>query len=119
MPSRATLIFTVAVLRFLAGLASRVSSAPVGQAQSYWTPWITMSAEQFGTNIRAAVSMALPKVVRAMAIPITLPRTMLKPYVPVPAALLPGEVVYAAAFAAPFTLPETYGKDLNFVEPPR
>jgi putative MFS transporter len=92
----------------------------IGLAQGYWTAFITMAAEQFGTNIRATVSTAVPNVVRAMAIPVTLALTALKPTLGlIPAALILGAVVYAVAFAALWRLPETYGKDLNYVEPTR
>jgi MFS transporter, putative metabolite:H+ symporter len=90
----------------------------IGLAQGYWTAFITTAAEQFGTNIRATVSTAVPNVVRAMTIPMTLALIALKPSLGlVHATLVLGAVVFGLAFAALLALPETYGKDLNYVEP--
>ena len=37
----------------------------------YWALFITMAAEQFGTNIRATVATTVPNFVRGSVIPIT------------------------------------------------
>jgi len=90
----------------------------IGLAQGYWTAFITLATEQFGTNIRATVSTSVPNLVRAMTIPITLALTALKPaWGMLGAAIALGAVVYGLAFLALAKLPETYGKDLNYVEP--
>ncbi len=90
----------------------------IGLMQGYWTAFITMATEQFGTNVRATVSTSVPNIVRAMTIPITLSLTALKPGLGlVPATLALGAVVYVLAFVALRALPETYGRDLNYVEP--
>ncbi len=90
----------------------------VGLAQGYWTAFITLATEQFGTNIRATVSTSVPNLVRAMTIPITLTLTAFKSdWGLVPTTLALGALVYGLAFIALASLPETYGKDLNYIEP--
>ncbi|HZP12534.1 MAG TPA: MFS transporter [Nevskiaceae bacterium] len=90
----------------------------VGLAQGYWTAFITLATEQFGTNIRATVSTSVPNLVRAMTIPITLALTALKTdWGLIPTTLALGALVYGLAFVALASLPETYGKDLNYIEP--
>ncbi len=89
----------------------------IGLAQGYWTAFITMAAEQFGTNIRATVSTSVPNFVRAMTVPVTLSVKMLWPALGlIKATLLVGAVVYLLALVALWRLKETYGKDLNYLE---
>jgi MFS transporter, putative metabolite:H+ symporter len=89
----------------------------VGLAQGYWTAFIIMAAEQFGTNIRATVSTSVPNLVRAMTVPVTLSVLALWPLLGlVPATLLVGAVVFGLAYLALYGLRETYGKDLNYTE---
>ena len=89
----------------------------MGLAQGYWTVFIIMSAEQFGTNIRATVSTSAPNFVRAMTVPITLSVKALSAVLGwVGATLAVGGVVFGLAFVALWWLAETYGKDLNYKE---
>lgn len=89
----------------------------IGLAQGYWTAFIIMAAEQFGTNIRATVSTSIPNIVRATTVPVTLSVLALWPLLGlVPATLLVGAVVFGLAYLALFSLRETYGKDLNYTE---
>lgn len=89
----------------------------VGLAQGYWTAFITLAAEQFGTNLRATVTTAVPNLVRAATVPITLGLLALWPLLGlVPATLAIGALVFLLAFFALRRLPETYGRDLNYRE---
>ncbi len=89
----------------------------MGLAQGYWTAFITLSAEQFGTNIRATVSTSVPNFVRAMTVPITLSVKGLSAALGwVGATLAVGGAVFGLAFIALWWLAETYGKDLNYQE---
>lgn len=89
----------------------------MGLAQGYWTAFITMSAEQFGTNIRATVSTSVPNFVRAMTVPITLTVSALSAALGwVGATLAVGAIVFGLAFIALWWLAETYGRDLNYQE---
>ena len=89
----------------------------IGLGQGYWTVFITMAAEQFGTNIRATVSTSVPNIVRAMTIPMTLALVAFKPSLGLTTVtLLIGGLVYGLAFWALYSLEDTYGKDLNYQE---
>ncbi len=89
----------------------------MGLAQGYWTAFITMSAEQFGTNLRATVSTSVPNFVRAMTVPITLSVKALSVSLGwIGATLAVGGVVFGLAFLALWKLTETYGRDLNYRE---
>jgi putative MFS transporter len=89
----------------------------MGLAQGYWTVFMTLSAEQFGLNIRATVTTSVPNFVRAMVVPITLLLKVLLPGLGlIKAVLLIGVAVYALALLALYSLKETYGKDLDYFE---
>lgn len=89
----------------------------IGLLQGYWTVFITLSAEQFGTRIRATVATAVPNIVRAMTVPVTLALKLLWPLLGlVQATLLIGVLVYVSALWALFTLRESYGRELGEVE---
>ena len=52
--------------------------AVIGFAVGYWAIFITIAAEQFGTNIRATVASTVPNFIRGMVIPITFSFQFLK-----------------------------------------
>ena len=83
----------------------------------YWAVFITMSSEQFGTNIRATVTTTVPNFVRGALIPITLGFRALAPiYGLLNAAMIVGVICYAAALWATSRVNETFKKDLDYVE---
>jgi MFS family permease len=89
----------------------------VGLFQGYWTAFITMATEQFGTDVRATVSSSVPNIVRAMTVPMTLSVRGLAPATGwVGATLSVGAVVFVLAFGALYWLKETYGKSLDYRE---
>ena len=82
--------------------------------------YITMSAEQFGTNLRATASISIPNFVRGL-LPLILflfqflrSEKILNNYVT--AAWVTGIVVMIVGFVSAMYTPESFGKDLNFVE---
>jgi MFS transporter, putative metabolite:H+ symporter len=89
----------------------------LGWASGYWAVFITMSAEQFGTNLRATVATTAPNFVRGAIVPVTLAFRALGPSLGMrsAAALLGALSLVVAAFALR-QLDETYGRDLDFVE---
>jgi MFS transporter, putative metabolite:H+ symporter len=89
----------------------------MGIFQGYWTTFLSVAAELFGTNLRATVSTSVPNFVRASTVPIN--------YVVfgwaasngfIASTLFMGFFVYSFALIALALLRESYGKDLNFVE---
>ena len=82
--------------------------------------YITMSAEQFGTNLRATAAISIPNLVRGF-LPLILllfkflrGNSMLNNYVT--AAWVTGVVVLAIGLVSVFFTHETFGKDLDFIE---
>jgi len=84
--------------------------------------YITMSAEQFGTNLRATAAISIPNMVRGFLPLIILLFQYLRNNVIVgensyvTAAWITGIVVLAIGFISALYTKETFGKDLNFVE---
>jgi nitrate/nitrite transporter NarK len=82
--------------------------------------YITMSAEQFGTNLRATAAISIPNLVRGF-LPLILMlfqflrgNTMLNNYVT--AAWVTGVIVLVIGLISLFFTNETFGKELDFVE---
>lgn len=90
----------------------------LGWGSGYWAMFLTTAAEQFGTNIRATVAITAPNFVRGLMTPITLAFKGLAPHTgTVAAAAGLGLVVLVCAFLALTQLEETYGRDLDYLEP--
>lgn len=88
-----------------------------GLGAGYWAVFVTTAGEVFGTNLRGTVAITAPSFVRGLVIPLTLVRTVLEPNMGfLPATGLLGVLVLAFALWGVFRLPETYGRDLEFVE---
>lgn len=89
----------------------------VGVASGYWGLFVTIASEQFGTNIRATVTVTVPNFVRGAVIPITLAYKILEGSVgTVYSATIVGVACLLVAFYAIMYLKETFGKDLNYME---
>jgi MFS family permease len=89
----------------------------MGWASGYWAVFITMSAEQFGTNLRATAATTAPNFVRGAAVPLTLAFRSLGPAIGMrTAAALLGAFSLLVAALSLRQLDETYGKDLDFLE---
>ena len=90
----------------------------LGWTSGYWAVFLTTAAEQFGTNIRATVAVTAPNFVRGLMTPLTI---AFKTLAPAHGTLLVagglGAVVAIVAFLALTQLKETYGRDLDYVEP--
>lgn len=88
-----------------------------GALTGFWALFVTIAAEQFGTNIRATVAITAPNFVRGLVIPITLSvSTLTFSYGVINAALWVGSICMILAFFSTFFLKETFGKDLNYIE---
>ncbi len=94
----------------------------VGFASGYWAVFVTVAAEQFGTNLRGSATTSAPNFVRwsaaGSAFLWTQSEQMLgnTPEAPWQAAAIVALILLPLAAAAVFFLPETYGRDLDFVE---
>ncbi|HEX4873115.1 MAG TPA: MFS transporter [Nevskiaceae bacterium] len=86
----------------------------IGLAQGYWTVFITLSAEQFRTEVRATVATSVPNLVRAAVVPVTLGLQALLPLLGLKTATLAiGALVIGAALVCLYRLPETWGQALD------
>jgi putative MFS transporter len=89
----------------------------LGTSGGYWAVVCTMAAEQFGTNLRATVTTAVPNFIRFSLVPMNLAVLALKERLGlVHSALLIGTFVSAIAYLSIQNLDEPFGRDLNFVE---
>ncbi len=119
----AYLITCVAViLVFLLGRGYSVSfyyflCFMIGAATGYWALFVTIASETFGTNIRATVTTTVPNFVRGATVPIVLSFKAISPGMgEMNAALVVGGLCMLLSILALFVLPETFGRDLHFVE---
>ena len=80
--------------------------------------YITMAAEQFGTNLRATAAISIPNMVRGFVPLIILLfkglRTVTGNFVA--GGWMTGVIVMVVAFIAAWFTHETFGKDMNFLE---
>ena len=83
----------------------------------YWALFITMAAEQFGTNIRATVATTVPNFVRGAVVPITSSFMLLKESMGVlGSAAVVGGVTFSIALIALYYTRETFHEDLDYIE---
>lgn len=82
--------------------------------------YITMSAEQFGTNLRATAAISIPNLVRGF-LPLMLilfqflrSETVLDNYIT--AAWVTGAVIMTLGFVSVLRTKETFGRELDYVE---
>ncbi len=89
----------------------------LGLCNGYWTLFVTVAAELFGTNLRATVATTVPNFVRGAVIPLTALFVIGKSYVGIVySALIIGVLAFAVALLALRYLEETYSKDLDYTE---
>ena len=90
----------------------------LGITCGYWALFMTSAAENFGTNLRATVTTAIPNLVRSAVIPMTLTFKGLRDAgMEIDnAALALGGFTCLLAMLALIPLRETFGKTLDFVE---
>ena len=92
----------------------------LGVAVGYWAIFITIAAEQFGTNLRATVTTTVTNFVRGMLIPISALYAFLQGYVSLyTSGIIVGLLCLLIALFAAFKIEETFHKDLNYIEDPK
>jgi hypothetical protein len=90
----------------------------LGATSGYWAVFLTVASEQFGTNLRATVSSTAPNFVRGSTVPITLLFRYLQTSLGIPmSAAAVGALTLLVAFVSLAGIEETYGKDLDYLEP--
>lgn len=91
--------------------------AMLGFATGYWAIFVTSAAEQFGTNIRATAATTIPNLVRGSLPLIILVFNQLQHrFTYLESAFYTGTLVLFISIIAAWLLPETYHKDLDYVE---
>jgi len=89
----------------------------LGIACGYWALFVTVAAEQFGTNIRATVATTVPNFVRGAVVPVTLTFQWLKTKAGIiDSAAVIGCCCVILAVTALAGLEETHAKDLNYLD---
>jgi hypothetical protein len=94
----------------------------LGFATGFWAIFVTMAAEQFGTNLRATAATTAPNMVRG-----SLPLMLLlfkglqtvfagAPHPYITAGWVTGAIIMTISVIAAIFTEETFGKDLNYVE---
>ncbi|ROH99331.1 MFS transporter [Chryseobacterium daecheongense] len=89
----------------------------LGLGTGYWAMFVTLAAEQFGTNIRNTATTTVPNMVRGLVPVMILAFDFFKNSfsIIVSAALL-GVIVFGLAIYSALTISETHNKDLEFTE---
>ncbi len=94
--------------------------AGMGFGTGFWAIFVTMGAEQFGTNLRATAATTIPNMVRGMLAFFIIP--MFKFFRGfdsigyVNGAIITGAIIMLITVVAAYYSKETFGKDLNYVE---
>lgn len=89
----------------------------IGVSCGYWALFITVAAEQFGTNIRSTAASTVPNFVRGMVVPMSAGFIALKSSLGLlGAAATVGGIVFLLGLVALWKLEETFHKDLDYIE---
>ena len=123
---KAVLLFLVLIIGsvavfFLQGRATPAVfyavCAALGFSGGYWAIFVTVAAEQFGTNLRATVATTVPNFVRGMVVPITMLFQFTRGQFGLETgAIIVGAICIVLAFTSLFALEETFHKDLDYFE---
>jgi MFS family permease len=96
-----------------------VTTFLLGIGFGYWAIFVTVAAEQFGTNLRSTVATTTPNFIRGTVIPLTLLFHWLREDLQlgwITGAMIIGIGTAAIALLSLLLLQETFHRDLNFVE---
>ena len=98
-----------------------LACAALGFSTGFWAIFVTMGAEQFGTNLRATAATTIPNFVRGSLPLINLLFVGLFQqnigWSFVKSAMVTGIIVMAITLVAAYFTEETFHKDLNYTEP--
>ncbi|WP_439556319.1 MFS transporter [Dyadobacter sp.] len=117
------MIFTLAgsLIYLYAGINSPTyfyaTAALLGFGIGYWAMFVTIGAEQFGTNLRATAATTVPNMVRGTVVLMTTLFANFKDsFSVINAGALVGVICFAIGIYCILTIPETHGRDLDFLE---
>ena len=97
--------------------AMYIICAAMGFSTGFWAIFVTMAAEQFGTNLRASAATTVPNMVRgSLPLMLLLFNGFQNFTTYINAAIWVGVIVMMVSLTAAYFTKETFGKDLNFVE---
>jgi MFS family permease len=89
----------------------------LGFSNGFWVIFVTIAAEQFGTNMRATVTTTVPNFVRgALVLIIAMFRFFEAQTNILVGAMIVGGICLSIAFAFLYGMKETFDEDLNYVE---
>ncbi len=89
----------------------------LGFGIGYWAIFVTIAAEQFGTNLRATVATSVPNFVRGMTVPITMLFLYFRNLFGLQqGAIIVGCLTLAISLFSLWRLQETFHKDLDYFE---
>lgn len=103
----------------------------LGISTGYWAMFVTVGAEQFGTNLRATAATTIPNMVRGTVVIMNflyigfksgkfdafgLNLFTISPRGAVISAAIVGVISFAIGIYSTLTVPETHGKDLDYLE---
>ena len=89
----------------------------IGLGNGFWAMFVTVGAEQFGTNLRSTAATTIPNMVRG-SVPIMLLGFdfLKKTNSVIMSAAMIGTLIYGLSFYAMITSKETHNIDMDFVE---
>ena len=92
--------------------------AGLGFGTGFWAIFVTMAAEQFGTNLRATATTTIPNMVRGMLAIFILPlfKFLRNSFTYYDAGWITVIIVMSISIFAVLKIEETFGKDLDFNE---
>ena len=89
----------------------------IGLSTGFWALFVTVAAEQFGTNLRSTATTSVPNMVRGTVPLMLIGFDYLKHTTTViNSAALVGLIAFGLAIYATLTISETHDKDLDYVE---
>ena len=119
------LLTTVSLIIFFSGFNNSdtrmyIVCAMLGFSTGFWAIFVTMGAEQFGTNLRATAATTIPNMVRG-ALPLInllflnlFQKSWQWPLIT--SGIVTGIIVLVITFVAFYFTEETFHKDLNYTE---
>ncbi len=105
---------------FASSTAFYCSHAFLGFSSGFWVIFVTIGAEQFGTNLRSTVATSVPNFARGMQVPINESFKYLKGAAVTGSVLSAGYIIGGVclliAFSALYGMRETFEDDLDYLE---